>query len=174
MRLIPLLTATAVSVAMMVGAASADLDPAVYNAFILMTKVPSYHMTLAMPGSTAESDVSNPGKVHTVMPEGEAVQIGTTLYMKIDGKWTKNTVSASENPAVTYLKARANISTQDIGMRPVSGVLLHAYSVHNLKRPSDKDTVYLDSSGRIARWEIDSAVMTFSRYGEPVMIRAPI
>ncbi len=77
------------------------------------------------------------------------------------------------NPLVTYLKARANISTRDLGMRPVSGVMLHAYVVHNLKRPGDEDTVYLDSSSRIARREIDSTVMTFSHYGEPVTIRAP-
>jgi hypothetical protein len=59
-------------------------------------------------------------------------------------------------------------------MRPVSGVSLHAYAVHNINGPSDKVTVDLDSSGRIARWEIESTVMTFSRYGEPVTIRAPI
>jgi hypothetical protein len=61
-----------------------------------MTKLPSYHMTMTSPGSTAESDVSNPGKSHTTMPEGEAVQIGTTVYMKMDGTWTKTTMPAPE------------------------------------------------------------------------------
>ena len=66
--------------------ASADVAPALTNAIVLMSKLPSYHMSMTTPDGPAETDVSNPGKMHTVMKAGEMYMIGPTMYMKIGGK----------------------------------------------------------------------------------------
>lgn len=63
-----LLAATALFAAR---SASADVAPPLTNAIVLMSKLPSYHMSMTTPNGPAETDVSNPGKMHTVMKAGE-------------------------------------------------------------------------------------------------------
>jgi hypothetical protein len=158
-------------------AASADVSPAVTNAIVLMSKLPSYHMSMTTPEGPAETDVSNPGKMHTVMKAGEMYMIGPTMYMKIGGKWTKfaNSNSNSDSDVLArYHKFASNYSSQDLGMRTVASGSFHAYAIHDTTHPNLKNTIYLDGSGRIARMDIDAQVVTFSRFGVPVSIQAPM
>jgi hypothetical protein len=158
-------------------AASADVSPAVTNAIVLMSKLPSYHMSMTTPEGPAETDVSNPGKMHTVMKAGEMYVIGPTMYMKIGGKWTKFANSSSNSSGdvlARYHKFASNYSSQDLGMRTVPSGAFHAYAIHDTTHPNVKNTIYLDSSGRIARMDIDAQIVTFSRFGQPVSIQAPM
>ena len=156
-------------------AASADVAPALTNAIVLMSKLPSYHISMTTPAGPAESDVSNPGKMHTVMKAGEMYMIGPTMYMKISGKWTKFANSNSQGEVLArYHKFASNFSSQDLGMRTVPSGTFHAYAIHDTTHPNVKNTIYLDGSGRIARIDIDANVVTFSRYGVPVSIQPPM
>lgn len=155
--------------------ASADVSPALTNAITEMSKLPSYHMSMTTPEGLAETDVVNPGKMHTVMKAGEMYIIGPTMYMKMGGKWTKFANSNSDSDVLArYHKFASNYSSEDLGMRAVPGGTFHAYAVHDTTHPNVKNTIYLDGSGRIARIDIDANVVTFSRYGEPVSIQAPM
>jgi hypothetical protein len=155
--------------------ASADVAPALTNAIVTMSKLPSYHMSMTTPEGPAETDVSNPGKMHTVMKAGEMYVIGPTMYMKIGGKWTKFKNSNSDSDVLArYHKFASNYSSQDLGMRTVPGGAFHAYAIHDTAHPNVKNTIYLDGSGRIARVDIDASVVTFSRFGVPVSIQAPM
>jgi hypothetical protein len=177
MRPSPYLVAvwTAAAVFLTALPASADVAPALTNAIVLMSKLPSYHMSMTGPAGAAETDVSNPGKMHTVMKAGEMYMIGPEMYMKIGGKWTKFANSNSDSDVLArYHKFSSDYSSQDLGMRAVPGGSFHAYAVHDAKHPTVKNTIYLDGSGRIARIDIDTSVVTFSRYGQPVSIQAPM
>jgi hypothetical protein len=154
--------------------ASADVAPALTNAVALMSKLPSYHMSMTSPEGAAETDVSNPGKMHTVMKAGEIYIIGPTMYMKISSKWTKFANSGDSDVLARYHKFASNYTSKDLGMRTVPGGTFHAYAVHDTKHPTVKNTIYLDGSGRIARIDIDASVVTFSRFGVPVSIQAPM
>jgi hypothetical protein len=59
-------------------------------------------------------------------------------------------------------------------MRTVPSGSFHAYAIHDTTHPNVKNTVYLDSSGRIARMDIDAQIVTFSRFGQRVSIQAPM
>jgi hypothetical protein len=169
-----LLAATALFAAR---SASADVAPALTNAIVLMSKMPSYHMSMTTPDGPAETDVSNPGKMHTVMKAGEMYMIGPTMYMKIGGKWTKfgNSNSNSDSDVLArYHKFASNYSSDDLGMRTIPGGTFHAYAVHDTTHPNVKNTMYLDGSGRIVRIDIDANVVTFSRFGVPVSIQPPM
>jgi hypothetical protein len=166
---------TAAAVLLAARLASADVSPALTNAIVLMSKVPSYHMSMTTPAGVAETDVSNPGKMHTVMKAGEMYLIGPTMYMKISGKWTKFANSTSNGDVLArYHKFASNYSSQDLGMRTVPSGTFHAYAIHDTTHPNVKNTIYLDSSGRIARIDVDASVVTFSRYGVPVSIQPPM
>jgi hypothetical protein len=155
--------------------ARADVAPAVTNAITVMSKLPSYHMTMTTPDGPAQTDVVNPGKMHTVMKAGEMYMIGPTMYMKIGGKWTKFANSnANSDVLARYHKFAANFSSEDLGMRTVPSGTFHAYAIHDTTHPNLKNTIYLDGSGRIARIDIDANVVTFSRYGVPVSIQPPM
>jgi hypothetical protein len=155
--------------------ASADVAPAISNAIVLMSKLPSYHMSMTTPEGPAETDVSNPGKMHTVMKAGEMYMIGPTMYMKIGGKWTKFANSNTDSDVLArYHKFASNYSSQDLGMRTVPTGAFHAYAIHDTTHPNVKNTIYLDGSGRITRIDIDALVVTFSRFGQPVSIQAPM
>lgn len=167
-----LLAATALFAAR---SASADVAPPLTNAIVLMSKLPSYHMSMTTPNGPAETDVSNPGKMHTVMKAGEMYIIGPTMYMKIGGKWTKFANSNSNSDVLArYHKFASNYSSQDLGMQTVPGGTFHAYAIHDTAHPNVKNTIYLDGSGRIARIDIDASVVTFSRFGVPVSIQPPM
>lgn len=158
-------------------AASADVAPALTNAIVVMSKLPSYHMSMTTSAGPAETDVSNPGKMHTVMKVGEMYMIGPTMYMKIGGKWTKFANSGGDGDGDVlgrYHKFAANYSSEDLGMRTVSSGTFHAYAIHDTTHPNIKNTIYLDGSGRIARIDIDANVVTFSRFGVPVSIQPPM
>ena len=155
--------------------ASADVAPAVTNAIVLMSKLPSYHMSMTTPEGPAETDVVNPGKMHTVMKAGEMYVIGPTMYMKIGGKWTKFANSNSGTDVLArYHKFASNYSSQDLGMRTIQAGTFHAYAVHDTAHPDVKNTIYLDGSGRIVRIDINDNVVIFSRFGVPVSIQPPM
>jgi len=155
--------------------ARADVAPALTQAIVVMSKLPSYHMSMTTPDGPAETDVVNPGKMHTRMKAGEMYVIGPTMYMKIGGKWTKfANGNADSDVLARYRKFAANYSSQDLGMRTVPSGTFHAYAVHDTTHPNLKNTIYLDGSGRIARIDIDANVVTFSRFGVPVSIQPPI
>jgi hypothetical protein len=155
--------------------ASADVAPALVNAIVVMSKLPSYHMSMTTSDGVAETDVSNPGKMHTVMKSGEMVIIGPTMYMKMRGKWTKFASASGDSDVLArYHKFASNYSSQDLGMRTVAGGTFHAYAIHDTRHPTVKNTIYLDGLGRIARIDIDASVVTFSRFGEPVSIQPPM
>jgi hypothetical protein len=177
MRLNPYLVAvwTATAVFFTTLPASADISPALTNAVVLMSKLPTYHMSMTTAQGPVETDVANPGKMHTVMKGGEMVMIGPTMYMKMGGKWTKFANSNADTDVVArYHKFSSDFTSQDLGMRTVPTGTFHAYAVHDAKHPTVKNTIYLDNSGRIARIDIDTSVVTFSRFGEPVSIQAPM
>lgn len=154
---------------------SADIAPALTNAIVLMSKMPAYHMSMTTSDGPAETDVSNPGKMHTVMKAGEMYMIGPTMYMKIGGKWTKFANSNSDSDVLArYHKFASNYSSDDLGMRTIPGGAFHAYAIHDKTHPNVKNTIYLDGSGRIVRIDIDANVVTFSRFGVPVSIQPPM
>jgi hypothetical protein len=156
----------------------ADPSSDVINATIATTKAPSYHLTMTSPGTgTSEGDFVNPNKMHMVTKDVESIVIGSTMYLKIAGKWKKmDAPGLWSDPADVVKKMqahRADFSSSDLGMRTVGGVPYHAYLVTDNKKHT-KETIYVDSAGRLGRVETSGITMTFSKYGENVSIVPPM
>jgi hypothetical protein len=121
--------------------------------------------------------VVNPGKMHMVMKQGETIIIRPDMYMKMNGSWKKIAGAGDvfdQNDAVKQMQLhQADFVSADLGMRTAGGTSYHAYEVTNTKK-NTKETVFIDGSGRIGRFEMGSMVMVFSRYGEAVSIVPPM
>lgn len=158
--------------------ALADPSPVLIGAVAATMNQPSYHVSIRSPrGGTNEADMVKPDKMHVYMKDGESIVIGSTMYMKMGGKWTKMNVPglwSDPTSAVKMLQTNhADYSSVDLGMRNVGGVPYHAYTVTNSKKHTT-ETVYLDSAGRLGRIEERGIVMVFSKYGETVSIQPPM
>jgi hypothetical protein len=170
--------ALAALVAMAMAPASADPSSDLMNAVVATMNASSYHITMTSPGTgVSEGDIVKPGKMHMITKGAESIVIGTTMYIKISGKWKKIDGSGfSMDPSAEIKKMQAHRSdytASDLGMRPVGGVPYHAYLVTNNKKHT-KETIYVDSAGRLARVETSGITMTFSKYGENVAIVPPM
>jgi hypothetical protein len=173
------LLASLVFVAATSAPAFADANGDMNNAMISFMKLRSYHMDMLMGKQTVSADVVNPGRMREVLPEGEAIVIDKTMYMKIGGAWKKYQMTdpLMMSPADYEKKMQARKGeyvVTDAGVRVVGGQPLHAYVVKKTKTGGTDATVFLDSSGRIARMEVGTTVMTVSKFNEPVNIQAPI
>jgi hypothetical protein len=157
--------------------ALADPNSALMNAVIATSQARSYHISMSSPNMSAQGDIVNPGRMHMIMKDGETIIIRPDMYMKMGGTWKKiagvgDTMDQSD--AVKQMQLhRADYTSQDLGMRTIAGASEHAYLVTNLKKNS-KETVYVDSSGRIAGFQFGDTTMTFSKYGEAVSILPPM
>jgi hypothetical protein len=160
------------------GSALADPSPALVAAVIATTNQPSYHLTITSPrAGTTEADMVKPDKMHVIMKDGESIVIGSTMYMKMGGKWTKMSAAgmwSDPTAAVKLLQTHhADYTSVDLGMRTAGGVPYHAYSVTDTKKHTT-ETVYIDGAGRLGRVEARGTVIVFSKYGETVSIQAPM
>jgi hypothetical protein len=99
------------------------------------------------------------------------------MYMKMGGKWKKFAGAGNlpdQTDAIKQMQLhQADYTSRDLGMRTVGGTPYHAYQVTNTKKKTI-ETVYVDGSGRIGRFEFGDTSMTFSRYGEAVSIVPPM
>ena len=140
---------------------------------------PSYHMSVTSPrGGNIEADMVKPDKMRVITNGMESIVVGSTMYMKMGGKWTKMNVPgiwSSPIDAVKQLQSRhADYTSVDLGMRVVGGVPYHAYRVTDAKKHTS-ETVFVDSAGRLGRVEASGGtVVTFSKYGETVSIQPPM
>ena len=158
--------------------ALADIPAALKNAEIKTQSLHSYHITMVSPNSTVQGDVINPGRYHMRMPEGEAIIIGDTMYMRmsVNGPWQKSTgmgTAFSQQDVLHSFAAEHEVTVSDLGDRAVGGTHMHAYLVTNTAKHMTS-TVFVDGQGRIARMEVGNMVMTLSRFGEAVSISAPM
>jgi hypothetical protein len=156
----------------------ADPSSDVMNAVIATTNARSYHILLTSPGiGVSEGDIVKPSKMRMVTKNTESIVIGSTMYLKISGKWKKmNATGFSLDPSdeVKKMQAhRADYTASDLGMRTVGGVPYHAYLVTDNKKHT-KETVFIDAGGRLGRVETSGITMTFSKYGENVSIVPPM
>jgi hypothetical protein len=161
----------------MASAAFADPSP-VANAVIATSKATSYHLSMTNPRTgPSEGDFVSPDKVHMVSKRGESILIGSTMYLKINGKWTKvNAPGVSSSPVEVMKQMQAHgadYTSSDLGMRTVDGVAYHAYAVTNTKKHTT-ETVFVDAAGRLGRVETGGSTMTFSKYAEAISIQPPI
>jgi hypothetical protein len=147
------------------------------NAAMNTVKQSSYHISITTAQGTEEGDVVNPDRMRMVSKNAETIVIGQTAYVKIGGSWRKMNVggmgSIQMNVAQALAKNRADYTSTDLGMKVVDGALMHAFRVSNSKTKR-VDTIYVDSSGRMARVEAGSSVIRFSKFNEPVTITAPM
>ncbi len=155
--------------------ASADLR----NAVAATARERSYHMTMTSAASgTVEADMLYPGRLHMIMKKMnmESIVIGDTMYMKQNGVWHKlpGGGSATTSDPIKAMAAKWKlVKVVDLGQKLAGGSMLHAYRVTNLRTQS-ADTVFLDSGGRMVRFEDGTAVFQISKFGEPLNIVAPI
>jgi hypothetical protein len=154
----------------------ADPTGDIQNAMIAFTKLSSYHMEIATgTGQTIVSDYASPGRYHTIAAGTEAIIVGPTMYLKLNGAWQK--LPGSMGPMTDYskniTKHPRGIVVTALGPRIVGGAPLRAYRVVDTAthKPS---TIFLDGSGRLVRMETGSIVMTISRFNAPVSIHAPM
>ena len=139
----------------------------------------SYHMTMTSAASgTVEADMIFPGRMHMVMKKMnmESIIIGDTMYLKQNGVWHKlpgGGSAATSDPLKAMAAKWKMVDVVDLGPKLVAGSMLHAYRVTNL-RTQAVNTVFLDSSGRMVRFEDGTVVFQLSNFGEPLTIVAPI
>jgi hypothetical protein len=160
------------------GSALADPSPAIIAALAATMNQPSYHVAITSPrGGTTEADMMKPNKMHLYMKDGEGIVIGSTMYMKMGGKWTKTNVpglwSDPTDAVKTMQTNHADYASVDLGMSTVGGVPYHAYRVTNSKKHTT-ETIYVDSAGRLGRIEARGIVIVFSKYGEAISIQPPM
>ncbi len=158
--------------------ALADIPAALKNAEIKTQSVHSYHITMVSPNSKVEGDVINPGRYHVTMPQGEAIIIGDTMYMRMtaNGPWQKMAgmgTTFSQQDVLHSFAAEHEVTVADLGYRSVGGAQMHAYQITNTAKHFTS-TAYVDGQGRIARIDAGTMVMTLSRFGEAVSISAPM
>jgi hypothetical protein len=159
--------------------ALADPSADLRNALATTAREPSYHMTMTSSATgVVEADMVNPGRMHMVMKKMnmESIVIGDTMYMKQNGVWRKlpgSSTGAASNPLKAMAAKWNMVKVTDLGQKLAAGSMLHAYRVTNLRTQST-DTVFLDGSGRMVRFEQGTTVFEMSKFGEPVTIVAPI
>ena len=183
MRLFPIvgLLAALVLTAATSTPASADISPALVSALVNTNNQSSYHITLAVKsmGGTSQGDIVKPDKMRMTMPTGASVVIGSVMYLEMNGKWQKMAGGgdwfAKMNAAKMMNLHRGDYASKDLGMRTISGGagIYHAYQLTDTKKNLSQ-TIYIDSSNRIARMEMPDMVITFSNFGEHVNIHAPM
>jgi hypothetical protein len=160
--------------------ASADISPALASAMANTMKQSSYHITMSSPdmGGDSSGDMQPPTKMHMIMPslKAEEILIGDTMYMKMNGKWTKSTGMAGimdqSNALKKFQSERSSYTSTDLGMKTVAGATYHAYGLDGGKTKTHQ-VIYIDSHDRIARFEMGKMTMTFSNFGENVSIDPP-
>jgi hypothetical protein len=168
--------------------AVADLPSALTNA-ALLTEKSSYHieMTETAGGQTvkASGDMQSytPLKMHVTTDMGsmgsmQMIVLAPDTYMKQgSAPWKKFPADPSAwaqmSSAGDFAKNKADYSATDLGMQTKDGQMLHAYRVTNTVKNSTQ-TIFLDSSGRMARLEAPNLVMKFSNFGESVSITPPM
>jgi outer membrane lipoprotein-sorting protein len=168
--------------------AAADLPAVLQNAAVLTAKS-SYHftMTLTMGAQTMKSEgdiqLAAPMKMRMTSsgtPAGpiEMIVVAPNSYMKLgSAPWKKypgNPSDFSQMDINSLIKKdQADYTVSDIGMQMKDGQMLHGYKMLNKKRNSTQ-TLYLDSAGRMSRFDSDTMVMTLSNFGEPISITAPM
>jgi hypothetical protein len=169
--------------------ASADLTPPLENAINKMLAEGSYHFDMTM---TAGADVTksagdvasiSPMRMRMTMDMGpggtmQMIVLPPNAYMKqgtASWKAFPGGMSSFTNTDIRSMiaKDRADASVVDLGMRSRDGSMLHAYRVENTKTKT-VSTVFLDHTGNMVRFEVDTTVMRFSNFGEPVKISAPM
>ena len=98
------------------------------------------------------------------------MKLGSAAWKKYPG----NPSDFSQMDINTLIKKdAADYTVSDIGMQMKDGQMLHGYKMLNKKRNSTQ-TIYLDSAGRMSRFEANTMVMTLSNFGEPISITAPM
>jgi hypothetical protein len=152
--------------------------PAIVMQALQTTMKTSYHMTMVSPQTGAvEADVVPPSRMHLLMKKEnmEAIVIDSTMYMKQNGTWKKYPgVDIMKMQTLQSLAASTDkFTVDDLGPKLIDGALLHAYRTTNLKTKTVA-SFFLDGSGRIARMEVGSDVIQFSKFGETVTITAPM
>ena len=157
---------------------SRDGSVAIIAALAVTMNQSSYHLTMTTPGSdTVETDFVKPDKMHIVMKGVESIVIGSTMYVKMSGKWQKMDAKGLwSNPAdaVKLMQtAHADYTSVDLGMSTAGGVPYHAYRVTDTKRHTS-ETIFIDAAGRLGRMEVRGSVITFSKYGEAFSIQPPM
>jgi hypothetical protein len=171
------------------GRAQAQLTPPLQSAVSKMIKDGSYHFDMTMTAGTTTTksvgDVSslNPirMRISTDMgPQGtmQMVVLPPYMYMKMGSTGWKKTAgdagSMTQMDVASMMQKQAGSYTvSDLGMQSRDGAMLHAYRINNTKLKT-VSTVYLDGSGRMARFESTNLVMRFSNFGAPMNIAAPM
>lgn len=160
--------------------AFANANDDVKNAMIALARASSYHMEIATgQGMQMSADVENPGRFHTYSPHAESIVVNGAMYMKMGGAWQKFPAAAMRgmpSPAdfmKTMTAQHNDYVATDLGMRLAGGTMLHAYKVTSAAK-GRTDTIYLDSSGKLARIEADASVIRFSKFNVPLNIHPPI
>jgi hypothetical protein len=169
--------------------AQAQLTPPLQSAVDKMIKDGSYHFEMTMTaGATTTKSTGDVGsfspirmRITTDMgPQGtmQMVVLPPSMYMKIGSAgWKKTTGDAGSmtqmDVASMMRKQAGDYTVSDLGMQSRDGAMLHAYRINNTKLKSIS-TVFLDGSGRMARFESKNVVMRFSNFGAPMNITAPM
>ena len=161
--------------------ALADASPAILAAFVTTMNQPSYHMTMASKGTdTTETDFVKPDKMHILSRDVDSIVIGSTMYVKMSGKWTKMDAKGLWSDPLDGVKQmqthHADYTSADLGTLTAGGVSYHAYRMMDTKKHLSQ-TVFIDAAGRIGRIEISGIsviVITFSKYGEAFSIVPPM
>lgn len=154
--------------------AQGDVESALANTF----RQSSYHMHMTTQnGEVIDGDFVTPDRMHMTMKQGEIIDIGGTAYFKLNGNWQKlpgaNPIRTRADVLHSLQSNKGKYTVDDLGMKPVGGVPLHAYRTTD---SASKQTtlIYLDGEHRIERIETGGDVMEISRFGENVSITAPI
>jgi hypothetical protein len=148
-----------------------------FNAALNTSKQSSYHITITTPHGTMEGDIVNPDRMHMFSKDSETIMIGPTAYLKIGGAWRKMNFGSMGSMQADEAKAiaqhRGDYVATDLGTRIVDGAPMHAYRATDTKTHR-VDTIYVDGSGRMARVESSGTVVRFTKFNEPVTIKAPM
>lgn len=168
--------------------AAADLPAVLQNAALLTAKS-SYHITITQ--TVGAQTMKSEGDIQTVAPMKmrmtnsgtpggpiEMIIIAPNSYVKLgSAPWKKYPGNPSDFAQMDISnlikKDKDDYTVTDIGMQMKGGQMLHGYKVVK-KTGNSTQTIYLDSAGRMSRLEADTMVMTFSNYGEPLSIAAPM
>jgi hypothetical protein len=171
------------------GPAQAQLTPPLQSAVSKMIRDGSYHFDMTMTaGTSTTKSVGDVGSLNPIRmristdmgPQGtmQMVVLPPYMYMKIGSAgWKKSTGDAGSmtqmNVAAMMQKQAGDYTVSDLGMQSRDGAMLHAYRINNTKLNSIS-TVFIDGSGRMARFEMTNTVMRFSKFGAPMNINAPM
>lgn len=176
------IAASALFALTILAAAPANANPTddVRSAMLRFAGLSSYEMSFGSGAKSGTVDFVKPNSMRMSARGMEMINVGSTTYMRMGGKWQKFPSAKGSGPLDMADRVRAmaretnGVSATDLGMKSVGGETLHAYKM--TQKDGTTGVIYIGRDGlphRMQGKDADQSI-TISKFNQIAPIRAPI